>query len=547
MKASAQAAELGRSRWADEERLIVRQMAKLTSEPANEGRAIREVLHLMSELVGLNRGRVLLHDETRGEITVRYFYGLTRAQAARGRFTIGDGITGKAFASGRVAIVQDIDSEPEYLTRTVARVDLPPETVSYIVVPFEIEGRTAGLLAAHRLRRRDRALADDLDLMQMIANWVAQVLTVNRLVARHTMALQVENRQLRAQLKQRSATAAIIGGSAILQSALKQVEQVAPSDATVLLLGESGTGKELFAHALHSGSPRRDAPFIKVNCGAIPESLFESELFGHEKGAFTGALTRRIGRIEQAHTGTLFLDEIGDLPLPMQVKLLRVLQDRVIERVGGSSEVAINIRVVAATHRELPELVARQLFRLDLYYRISVVPIRLPALRERTDDLPLLIWHHLAQINQVYGKQSSISAAAIRALTTYHWPGNVRQLRNAIERLVLLCDMPSAHAPAIDVADVQSLLASSAQPELMSPALMSTAAMTAMAAMTPTAISSLSERLFNSGVSATNSTSATQIVNAIAQSGGNKSRAAQVLGLTLRQLNYRLQKLQSRG
>lgn len=298
----------------------------------------------------------------------------------------------------------------------------------------------------------------------------------------------------------------------------------------MLLLGESGTGKELFAHTLHSGSPWRDAPFIKVNCGAIPESLFESELFGHEKGAFTGALTRRIGRIEQAHSGTLFLDEIGDLPLAMQVKLLRVLQDRVIERVGGSTEVAINIRVVAATHRDLAELVARKLFRLDLYYRISVVPIRLPALRERGDDVPLLVWHHLAQVNQIYGKQASISAAAVRALAASHWPGNVRQLRNAIERLVLLCDKPSGHAPAIDTADVQSLLATSAQPELMPSAAMATSASNTMAIPI-----------------AAMAASTTQIVNAIAQSSGNKSRAAQLLGLTLRQLNYRLQKLQSRS
>lgn len=350
-------------------------------------------------------------------------------------------------------------AHPKHTAQIMTCADLPQETASYIAVPFEIEGRTAGVLAAHRLRRRDRALADDLDLMHIIAAWIAQVLTVNRLVDRKTAALQDENRSLRAQLGQRSSTAAIIGSSAILLAALKQVEQVAPSDATILLLGESGTGKELFAHALHSGSPRCQAPFIKVNCGAIPESLFESELFGHEKGAFTGALSRRIGRIEQAHQGTLFLDEIGDMPLAMQVKLLRVLQDRVIERVGGGQEVMVNIRIVAATHRDLSELVACGQFRLDLFYRLSVIPIRLPALRERTEDLPAILWHHLAEINLRYGKQATLTGAAIAALSQYHWPGNVRQLRNAIERLVLLSDRPSRYAPEISEQDVRALLA----------------------------------------------------------------------------------------
>jgi Nif-specific regulatory protein len=535
VKDSVISARTDRSRWAREERLILRLMAKLATQSLNEGRAIFEVLHLMSELIGLNRGRVLLQNEPSGarasaipELRIRYFYGLTRAQAVRGRFAPNEGITGAAFASGRVVIVQDIDAEPEYLARTVDRAELPQETVSYIAVPFEIEGRTAGVLAAHRLRHRDRALADDLDLMHIIAAWIAQVLTVNRLVERRTAVLQNENRSLRAQLDQRSAGAAIIGSSAVLLSALKQVEQVAPSDATVLLLGESGTGKELFAHALHSGSARAKAPFIKVNCGAIPESLFESELFGHEKGAFTGALARRIGRIEQAHQGTLFLDEIGDMPLAMQVKLLRVLQERIIERVGGAEPISVNIRIVAATHRDLTELTARGLFRLDLFYRLSVIPIRLPALRERIEDIPAMVWHHLAEINLAYGKQATLSRAAITAMSTYFWPGNVRQLRNAIERLVLLGDYPSRYAPEISEQDVVALLATSTAPatktENTSPSFTHTLSDVAVIVHPPTHC-------------------ATQILTAIATAAGNKSRAAQALGLTLRQLNYRLRKM----
>lgn len=516
----------GPTHLASDERLLFLQMAKLGGGAVPEEKAIAEVLHLMSELIGLNRGRLLQKQDQHLQIT--HAYGLTKEQITKGRFAPGEGITGAAFSSGRIAIVQDIDSEPGYLTRTVKRADLPQETVSYIALPFEIQGKTAGVLAAHRLRKRTRPLADDVDLMRMVAAWIAQLLTVNRLVAARTATLQDENRNLRAQLGQQAAQAAIIGSSALTLSALKQVEQVAPTDATVLLLGESGTGKELFAHALHSGSPRLASPFIKVNCGAIPESLFESELFGHEKGAFTGALSKRIGRIEQAHQGTLFLDEVGDLPLAMQVKLLRVLQDRVIERLGGGAEIPVNIRVVAATHRDLATLVAQGSFRLDLYYRLSVIPIRLPALRERIEDLPALVWHHLGDLNHRYGKEAQLSREAISALGLYAWPGNIRQLRNTLERLVLLCDQPSARAPAITDFDVKALLKTSISP-------------------TVSVEQSGVRRSFEapSGepdeiVHRPAALSLHEVLAALVKSGGNKSRAAQALGITLRQLNYRL-------
>jgi Nif-specific regulatory protein len=517
-----------RPSFAADERLLFRQMAKLGNSMVTEDQAIAEVLHLMSELIGLNRGRVLLLDQQQLRIT--HAYGLTKEQIARGRFSQNEGVTGAAFASGRVVIVQDIDEEPAYQARTVDRADLPPEVVSYIALPFEIRGKTAGVLAAHRLRHRTRALADDVDLMRMVASWIAQLLTVSRLVAERTAALHIENLSLRQKLGEQTAKSAIIGGSALLQSALKQVEQVANSDATVLLLGESGTGKELFAHALHSGSDRLNAPFIKVNCGAIPESLFESELFGHEKGAFTGALTKRIGRIEQAHEGTLFLDEIGDMPLAMQVKLLRVLQDRVIERLGGGAEIPVNIRVIAATHRDLPSLVSQGLFRLDLYYRLSVIPIRLPALRERAEDIPSIAWHLLVDLNLRYGKKSELSRAAIASLSTYHWPGNVRQLRNTLERLVLLCDKPTPKAPLITDTDVKDLMLASVDLHASDQRNSSRTA----EPYEPHALG-----LFSSRTSA----SLHDLLDAISKAGGNKSRAAQTLGLTLRQLNYRLAKL----
>jgi Nif-specific regulatory protein len=520
-----------RSSFAEDERLLLQQMTKLGSFAINEDQAISEVLHLMSELIGLNRGRVLQIDRETEKINeklrITHAYGLTKEQVAKGIFNLGEGVTGAAFSSGRVVIVQDIDDEPMYLARTVERLDLPQEVVSYIALPFEIQGKTAGVLAAHRLRNRTRALADDVELMRMVATWIAQFLTVNRLVAERTNALLTENTNLRQKLGEQKAKSAIIGSSALLQSALQQVEHVANSDATVLLLGESGTGKELFAHALHSGSDRLNAPFIKVNCGAIPESLFESELFGHEKGAFTGALTKRIGRIEQAHQGTLFLDEIGDMPLAMQVKLLRVLQDRVVERLGGGAEIPVNIRVIAATHRDLPSLISQSLFRLDLYYRLSVIPIRLPALRERSEDIPTIAWHLLANLNLRYGKKSELSRAAMASLCTYEWPGNVRQLRNTLERLVLLGENPTPKAPIITEIEVEDLMRT-------------TIVIPPMSVERDLAAQQIEVRttLFNHSES-----SLQNILDAIFKAGGNKSRAAQSLGLTLRQLNYRLEKL----
>ncbi len=231
----------------------------------------------------------------------------------------------------------------------------------------------------------------------------------------------------------------IIGCSASLREVFGQLKIVAPTDSTVLLLGETGTGKELIARALHNRSSRRDRPFVRVNCAAIPSGLLESELFGHERGSFTGAIARRIGRFEMAHGGTIFLDEIGDIPAELQPKLLRVLQEQEFERLGSTQTIRVNVRIVAATSRNLAQMVADREFRGDLYYRLNVFPIRLPALRERPDDIPLLVRHfterYAARMHKTIGQ---VSLAGMNALLQYSWPGNVRELQNFIERAVIL-------------------------------------------------------------------------------------------------------------
>ncbi|MDO9466556.1 MAG: sigma 54-interacting transcriptional regulator [Thiobacillus sp.] len=510
----------------NEELLVIRESARLMGKSLEPGPVIREMLHLISEFLGLNRGRVVLQQPGGDGFAIRYAYGLTQDEIGRGIYRVGEGISGRVLRDGETVIVQDIDDDPHYLARAIDRDRLPDETVSFIALPLLDEGGVLGLLGVHRIRGRSRALSDDLHILEIIATLVTQVLRLNAHVAQQTARLEYENRELKWALERgapQQATLGIVGESPALRHALRQIEQVASTEATVLLLGESGTGKELFARALHLSSPRRDEPFIKVNCGAIPENLFESELFGYEKGAFTGASTARAGYFEQAHGGTLFLDEIGELPLAMQVKLLRVLQEKTLQRVGGRRETPIDVRIVAATNLDLQQQVAVGRFRLDLYYRLNIIPIRLPALRERREDIRPLVRHQLNLISQRYQRNVGLTPDAMDRLADYPWPGNIRQLHNVLERLVLL-----AEGATVSAREVDQIIRSeaSAAPDALPPAIPTTG--TVRPYLT------------------TQSHDRPQIEQALAQTHGNKSRAAQLLGLTLRQLNYRMKRLDMR-
>jgi Nif-specific regulatory protein len=510
----------------DEELLVIREASALMGKSPDQHFVIREILHLLSELLGLNRGRVVLPDAESGMLRIAHAYGLSQTEIKRGQFSPGEGITGRVMQTGQMVIIQDIDSEPEFLFRTVVRDQLPHETVSYIAMPIEQGGKVLGVLGVHRLRDRPRPLARDLQMLKIAATLIAQVIMLNRYIQEHTAHLESENRELKWALNKNPSSLGlfgIVGESMPLRRALKQIEQVAQTDATVLLLGESGTGKELFARALHLSSARRDFPFIKVNCGAIPENLFESELFGYEKGAFTGATSSRPGYFEQANNGTIFLDEIGDMPLAMQVKLLRVLQENTIQRVGARREAAINVRIVTATNQDLQQSVSRGKFRLDLFYRINVIPVRLPTLQERPEDIRHLVRYYLNQINQSYQRNVNITPDALEQLAAYSWPGNVRQLRNVLERLALLSENR-----LISATEAASVIASEAMNES------ATRPVAEIEATLPGGL-----RAYQS----VQTSDRASIVQALAMSNGNKSRAAQQLGMTLRQLNYRIQRL----
>ena len=519
--------------WRSQEMLLLQQVTALMGKDLSPEAVLYEMLHLLSELLGLNRGRIVLLDESGKSGSIRYAYGLTRDEISRGRYALDEGITGLVLARGQQIIVQDIDKDPLFLGRMIERSKLPAGAVSFIALPIRIDQKTVGVLACHRIRRRARPLSDDLSILRILATLTGQILHLQTYVEEKTEALRQRNEMLSRALETRTSRYGIIGSSPQLLRAISELERVSDATASVLLLGESGTGKELFARALHLASPRRDKPFIRVNCAAIPDTLFESELFGYERGAFTGAQTARAGWFEQADGGTIFLDEIGELPLGMQTKLLRTLQEGTITRLGGKREVRVDVRLVAATNRDLAAEVGRGTFRQDLYYRLNVIPIHLPSLASRREDIPALALHFLSRTNQANQRNVSFSTAAIERLQAHGWPGNIRELSNLIERMVLLTD----HSP-LTAADVERFLPGMAG-ETPAPAPMS-APMPAVAL--PPAMPFTGMEVVRPYVAAS-SHSAEELRGAVARCGGNKSRAAQLLGLTARQFNYRWQKI----
>jgi formate hydrogenlyase transcriptional activator len=324
---------------------------------------------------------------------------------------------------------------------------------SYCWLPLTTARRRLGTLT---FTSKESSAYDtvDLDFLQQVANQVA-VAVENALAFQEIQALKDQLAQEKAYLEEEIRTdhfKEMVAVSAALRDALKKIEIVGPTDSTVLICGETGTGKELVARSLHDLSPRRERPLVKLNCAAIPTGLLESELFGHEKGAFTGAISQKIGRFELAHRGTIFLDEVGEIPLELQPKLLRVLQEQEFERLGGTKTIKVDVRLVAATNRDLARMVAESRFRNDLYYRLNVFPVVLPPLRERPDGIPSLVRHFTQQFARRMGKRiETIPTATMDALVRYPWPGNVRELQNIIERAVILSPGPSLQIPLADL------------------------------------------------------------------------------------------------
>jgi Nif-specific regulatory protein len=401
--------------------------------------AVSPVLEAIAQHMGMMRGTLTLLNRESGEILIDAAHGLSERQKERGRYRPGEGVIGKVVETGQPGVVPHISDEPLFLDRTGARRGLEKKDISFICVPIKLGNEVIGTLSADRLFEEGVSFEEDVRLLSIIASMIAQAVRLRQSAQEEQHRLLEENQRLQHQLQERFRPSNIVGNSKAMQAVYDMIAQVSKSDTTVIIRGESGTGKELVAHAIHYNSLRASSPFIKVNCGALPESVVESELFGHVKGAFTGAIAARKGRFELAHGGTILLDEVADLSPTTQIKLLRVLQEKEFERVGGTSTIKTDVRVITATNRNLEELIANGTFRQDLYYRLNVFPIRIPPLRERKTDIPLLADFFVERYNKVTHKSvRRISTPAIDMLMSYHWPGNVRELENCIERAVLL-------------------------------------------------------------------------------------------------------------
>lgn len=470
---------------------------------------LKSAMKVLAEFMDMKHGTVALKENS--EIVIVVAHGLSEEEIKRGRYKLGEGIIGKVAKLGSPIVIPNVGDEPLFLNKTGSRREVSKDNIAFLCVPIKFKSEVLGVLSVDRLFGSNGvSFEEDLRLLKIIASLIAQSVRLSREVEKEKEALIEETEELRRKLKGRYSIDNVIGQSERMQEVFEAVYRVSASKATVLLRGESGTGKELIAKAIHYMSPRAKGPFIKFNCASIPEGLLESELFGHEKGAFTGAISMRKGKFELSDKGTLFLDEIGDLPLNLQPKILRVLQEREFERVGGEKTIKVDVRLVTATSRNLEDLVNTHRFREDLYYRLNVVPIFLPPLREKREDIPILIEFFLKQFNEENGKNVLLSSEALKILIEYDWPGNVRELENTIERLVVM-----AHRNIVKVSDLPVTLRIPEERDMPGKgSLKSTLEET--------------ERL--------------RMLAALEKTGWVQAKAARLLGITPRQIGYKIRK-----
>ncbi len=494
-------------------RLLYEVSEILSAHPSPE-ESLQKILAILGQKAGMSRGTITLLTKDSNEISIEEAYGLSDVEIAKGHYKLGEGITGSVIKKGIPIVVPQVGKEPLFLDRTGSRKLVDTDQVSFICVPIKLGSETIGALSVDGIFKGDISLKEDVRVLSVIASMIARAVELKRRSDEERRQLVEENRTLVEMLKTKYRPKNIIGNSKSMLEVYSLIEQVANSRATVLISGESGTGKELVASAIHYSSDRSGAPFVKVNCAALPESLAESELFGHEKGAFTGALGLKKGKFERAKGGTIFLDEIGELTLAVQAKILRVIQEREFERVGGVESLKVNVRIVAATNRDLLENVGNGNFREDLYYRLNVFPIYLPALRERRSDIPPLIDFFIEKYSKEYSKDiKRINTPAIDMLVNYHWPGNVRELENCIERAVLLSSDGVIHSfhlpPTLQMSDGTGGYASK----------------------NPLSLTAMVEHYEKD-----------LIIEALKAAVGIKSRAAKSLGITNRILDYKVMK-----
>ena len=426
---------------------LLYEITKALNEHLDLKRSLYKVLDILASSMEMVRGMITLLDPLRNEIHIEVAHGISRSAIERVRYKLGEGITGQVIETGKPVAIARISEEPRFLDRTASRRRQETREISFFCVPIKKGNQVIGALSVDRPYDEDYPLDDGRRLLSVIATMIASHVIKLETIRMENERLRDENRRLQGELKNKYTISNIVGSSNRMREVYQMVSQVCRSNATVLIRGESGTGKELVANSIHYNSQRASTPFIKVNCAALPSNLIESELFGHEKGAFTGAIKQKMGKFEMAHRGTIFLDEIGSINLDVQANLLRILQEKEFDRVGGQRTIKVDVRVIIATNKNLEQAVEDGTFRGDLYYRLNVFPIYMPPLRERKTDILLLADYFLEK----YAKENHkdirrFSTPAIDMLMQYHWPGNVRELENCIERAVLLCEEGVVHS-----------------------------------------------------------------------------------------------------
>lgn len=483
---------------------VLHDLARIIASPKELREQFDDVLNELSERTGMNRGMISILDRDTGVAILDVAHGVD-IDGMEISYKPGEGITGQVAQTGKPMVITNIGKDKQFLDRTGARRNLNRTELSFLCVPIMYDDKVVGVLSADKVAHEVDNQDYELQLLGEVAELIAKAV--------HMRAIEEENRRLKNILgKTQRPSDEIIGNSRSMKDIYGLISQVADSNTTVLINGETGTGKELIAKAIHKNSPRAKGPFIEVNCAAMPDTLIESELFGHERGAFTGANQKRRGRFEEANGGTIFLDEVGELSPMAQAKLLRVIQERQFQPLGSNAMVKVNVRIITATNRDLDQDVASGKFRSDLYYRLNVFPVYLPPLRERGSDILLLADYFVEKYSKQFKKiVNRISTPAIDILLAYHWPGNVRELENCIERSVLI-------APGDTIDSVH--LPPSLQMKISAP----------------------EKKEYGKLGSLVNTYERSLIIDAMKDSKGNQSQAARLLGTTKRIIQYKVEK-----
>ncbi|NTV71613.1 MAG: nif-specific transcriptional activator NifA [Azonexaceae bacterium] len=505
-------------------------VSRVLSRSLDFNETLRDVLRVLHDEAGLTRGLISVLDPETGKLNIRTIYTPEGPILDDAQYGPGEGIIGLVLEKPRtIKLVRGAD-EPRFINRNgVYQPNLP-----FIAVPIKVGGDLKGVLAVQPEAPEDGLLEERAQFVEMVSNLIGQSLSLSMAVAQEKSSLLEERDLLRRTVRHQFGFDSMVGRSAVMRRVFDQARMVAKWNTTVLIRGETGTGKELIANAIHYNSPRARNALVKLNCAALPENLLESELFGHERGAFTGAVEARKGRFEQAHGGTLFLDEIGEVSAAFQAKMLRILQEGEFERVGGSKTIKVDVRIIAATHRDLETAVEMGDFREDLFYRLNVMPLFLPPLRERIEDIPEIARHLLTKIGNDQKRKLKLTDMANRRLASHEWPGNVRELENCLERAAVLSEDGNID---VDLIRFPSVRERSSPRPLRAP---------------PSAPAENFHRSTvnpNSGanpeidIDDPNLSEKERVIAALEQAGWVQAKAARILGMTPRQIAYRIQTL----